>query len=484
MAFRTLVRRLALAVAVAALAAVPGAPARAIGLPKAPTPVPAPAPVTAAAVVPHPVVEGPITGGLHGHPWFSTVVDLAPYGYVEQEFFVSGTSDQQTPFKTRIVVRRPTNPAAFSGTVFAEWVNVTGGQDLETLWPAGHPVILGEGHAYVAISAQRVGVEELVAWDPVRYGTLNHPGDDPHSFRILEQCIQAIRSPSGVDPMGGLHPQYIIVAGDSQSASRITSYIEQGYENEGLIDAWIPGRGGTNAFVKQVMEELHMPLINLLEENQAERPADSTYYRVFQGAGQAHAPYDWHSYVWAANERDLLAGAQTPDPVDVACRGANGGTGGMNRSYSRMMVRAGIHWINRMVRGQGSPPIQPRLVRDGSGNPVRNADGYPMGGIRYPDVQVPIGLNTSETVPLFGIWDPWTAEEIIARYPTKAIYLQLTEDAIAAMTPSGVLLPADADEARDLAESLNVWDGPQARACYNESWGFPPDPLNPCLTLP
>jgi hypothetical protein len=131
-----------------------------------------------------------------------------------------------------------------------------------------------------------------------------------------------------------------------------------------------------------------------------------------------------------------------------------------------------------------NPPIQPRLVRDGSGDLVRNADGYPLGGIRYPDVEVPIGLNTSELYVLFGIWDPWTAEEILVRYPTRQIYLDAIDDAIDAMVPTGMLLPMDVDLIRADAAALPVWDGDQARACYNEGWGFPPDLTNPCLALP
>lgn len=443
-------------------------------------------------VVPDPTVEGPITGGVHGRPWESYVPDYGPFseitdfGYVEEEYFVSGTSDELTPFKTRIIVRRPTDPGQFSGTVFAEWINVTAG-DAETLWPAGHDVFISEGHAYVGMSVQLVGVANLQAWDPVRYGSLNHPGAD-HDHRILEQCLQAIRNPVGIDPMGGLEVEYVIVGGDSQSAGRITEYIALGYEIEGLIDGWIPGRGGTNAFTKQIMEELQMPMIVLLEENQAERPADSEFYRVFYGAGHSHAPWGYWNYLHSARERDVYMMTVRPAPEDAVCQAENGGTGGMNRSYANFMVRAGIHWINRMVRGQAAgtpddPPFQPRLVRD-SGSLVRDADGHVLGGIRYPDIEVPIGLNTSDGCTLFGIWDPWTAEEIVARYPTKEIYLQLIENAITAATPGGMLLPMDADRVRADAAALPVWDGPQARACYNEGWGFPPDPLNPCLSLP
>lgn len=436
------------------------------------------------------VVEGPVTGGIQGRPWESYVPDHSQYsditqfGYVEEEFFVSGTSDNDVPFKTRMIVRRPTDPAKFSGTVFAEWINVTAG-DAETLWPGGHPTLMMEGHAYIGMSIQLVGVANLQAWDPVRYGSLIHPGSS-HEFRIMEQCLQAIRDPLGVSPLGGLSPEYVIVAGDSQSASRLTSYVADGYAIRGLIDGWIPGRGGFNDGVThKVMEEMRTPMLLLLEEDQAERPADSDYFRVLFGAGQSHAPYGYWSYLHAARERDLYQTTVRPIPEDAGGRALNGGTGGMNRSYANLMVRAGIHWINRMVRGYAAgkpdnPPIQPRLQRDANGDLIRNEDGFSIGGVRYPDVEVPIGLNTAETYPLFGIWDPWTAEEIVARYPTREEYLDRIEGAIRDLTPTGMLLPIDADLIRSDAAALPVWDGPEARACYNESWGFPPDPTNPC----
>ena len=76
-----------------------------------------------------------------GHPFNHTLFDLSQNGYQEQEFFVSGTARDHTgaqpplPFTTRMVVRRPIDPARFNGTVWIEWLNVTGGSDVETEWP-------------------------------------------------------------------------------------------------------------------------------------------------------------------------------------------------------------------------------------------------------------------------------------------------------------------------------------------------------------
>ena len=90
-------------------------------------------------------------------------------------------------YTTRIVVLTPTDDAAFNGTVIVEWLNVSGGIDAPAVWFMAHREIAREGYAYVAVSAQRVGVEggvkprrrRHVAQGPgaERYSRLSHPGD-------------------------------------------------------------------------------------------------------------------------------------------------------------------------------------------------------------------------------------------------------------------------------------------------------------------
>lgn len=430
------------------------------------------------ADVPNPTVEGPITAGIHGRPWFSSLIDLTPHGYVEEEFFISGTAGEDE-YKTRIVVRRPTRTEDFSGTVYVEWVNVTGGRDLETLWPAGHPTLLDEGHAYVVVSAQRVGHTELRAWDPVRYGTLTHPGDTPGSFHIFEQAIQAIRSPVDVDPLGGLDVDYVIATGDSQSAGRLTTYMTEGYAIEGHIDGFLPGRGGGNAATGEVAAELEVPMLWILEEDQEERPADTEWQKFWYQAGASHAPFDWAHYVWRSDMRDLAGNAPAPDGLNTACS-INRGDG-----YT---VRSGIHWINRWVRGldgetdgpgrgKGAdrarsdggdfvPPTGPRMERDEDGDLVRDEDGHALGGIRLPYIEVPVALNTSEECPLFGHYEPFPSHEIVERYPTHDDYVTQVQAAAEEAVEAGFLLPADARIIVDEARSFDVWS-PGAGLCHD-----------------
>src|SRR5215468_70349 len=101
----------------------------------------------AGAEVPAPLVTGPIPANAppgdpsHDYPQVATALDLASIGYVEEEYFFSGAANvYNTPplttatvvssahrYKSRLIVRRPTSPANFNGTVLVEWTNVTPG---------------------------------------------------------------------------------------------------------------------------------------------------------------------------------------------------------------------------------------------------------------------------------------------------------------------------------------------------------------------
>jgi len=108
--------------------------------------------------------------------------DLGAAGYVEHEYYVSGTANRYAfddlmrnadvidgghPYKTRMIVRRPADPARFNGTVVVEWYNVTLGQDIDFNWATSHDYLMRNGYAYVSVSAQRVGVERLKTLEPI-----------------------------------------------------------------------------------------------------------------------------------------------------------------------------------------------------------------------------------------------------------------------------------------------------------------------------
>ncbi|SPE31875.1 exported hypothetical protein [Candidatus Sulfopaludibacter sp. SbA3] len=168
----------------------------------------------------NPIVSGPIArktaagDPAHNYPFFSALEDLNRRGYVEQEYFYSGTANRyETPagatgkvidgnhkYKTRLLVRRPADAKKFNGTVIVEWNNVTSGHDLDIDWYQIHDYLMRSGYAWIGVSAQRVGVAALKVWNKDRYGSLDVTADltvmdDALSYDIFADVGRAAREP-------------------------------------------------------------------------------------------------------------------------------------------------------------------------------------------------------------------------------------------------------------------------------------------------
>jgi len=203
-------------------------------------PPPPPEPGRSAA---NPTVSGPVTGGNGAIvPSNLNGFDLAQVGYEQSEFFLSGTASAYSssspltsdgrwtvtpgdtaPYTTRAVVYRPQDPQRFNGTVVVEWLNVSGQIDGNPDWTMTHNELIREGAAWVGVSAQLVGLNATKAGDPARYASLSHPGDS-FSYDIFSQAGHAVRAGSSL-LLGGLTPEHVIAVGESQSASRLVTYV-------------------------------------------------------------------------------------------------------------------------------------------------------------------------------------------------------------------------------------------------------------------
>jgi len=189
------------------------------------------------AAVPAPTVT-PLPTTATSHPWLAQA-PLAD-GYVEEEHEFSGiaglyayaaggppqwdiTLQDQQPYATRMIVRRPSDPQKFNGTVVVEWLNVTAGFDQDIEWTQAAQYFLRSGYAFAGVSAQAAGVAALKKWDPGRYGSLNIV-DDGQSYDIFTQASAALRQPNS-PVLGGLEVKQVIGTGVSQSAWRLVPYI-------------------------------------------------------------------------------------------------------------------------------------------------------------------------------------------------------------------------------------------------------------------
>ena len=74
------------------------------------------------------------------------------------------------PYKVRLLVERPRDPARFNGMVIVEWFNVSAQMDGGMFSSLGE-WFMEQGYAYVGVSAQVAGVTHLRRYNADRYGS-------------------------------------------------------------------------------------------------------------------------------------------------------------------------------------------------------------------------------------------------------------------------------------------------------------------------
>ncbi|TQM78321.1 hypothetical protein FHX81_0583 [Saccharothrix saharensis] len=446
---------------------MPRSPWRRLGLAAAvlglvlPTSVPA----SASPAAPVPRVVGPLPGTVPGdrladriedtHPFFSTPDDLAAAGYVEQEFHLFGTADgfapdgtevaTAVPYATRVIVRRPAHARDFTGTTLVEWQNVTAGYDLDALWNAES--VTRAGHAWVGVSAQRVGVDQLKTWSPARYGALDVTGAgrftaDELSYDVFTQAGRAIDSGA---VMGGLRTRTLLAVGASQSAGRMTVLYDRVlpqrrpvFDGYGFIVGPAPTRVGAEP-VFQVLSETDV--------RTTQRPADTDRFRRWEVAGAAHSGYEGQTYRAPLSERDL-GGAPQYDCDRPP----------FSRIPLHHVTAASYDHLRRWVERGTPPPTARPLEFEADGvTKKRDALGLALGGIRLSQLAAPRALNTGDNsgetfCRLFGTHVPFDEATLTRLYPDRAAYVQRVVAADVAGVRAGYLLPADAR--RNLADAI------------------------------
>jgi len=440
-------------------------------------------------------VEGPIEGGEYGVPYNPMPEGLAEeYGYLEQEWFVSGEATayapvgglaadgrwevapaETAPYTTRILVRRPADAADFNGRVLVEWLNVTAGRDSDPMFGFLHPLLMAQGFGYVAVSAQATGIHgggtildvpnvpevaliPLQQWDPDRYGDLVHPGDE-FSYDLFSQVAELLRRPGAVDPMGGLAVTHLVGAGESQSSARLATYLNAIQPQDDIYDGFLvhsrgDGAAPINADPGLAMPEpanlrtdLDVPSLQFESETDLTllghldgRQDDTESVVTWEVAGAAHA--DASTLVYGRASGSVWLPDADADPTRDC--------GPINDGPQAPVMRATLAALDAWIVDGTYPPTAPDIeARDGE--LVRDEVGNVIGGIRTPPVDAPVaalsGDNSGESVfcSLFGGSTPLTEQQLADLYTDHDDYVaQVTASAEAAVE-AGFLLPADRD---------------------------------------
>ncbi len=385
--------------------------------------------------------------------------DYAAVGYAESEYVVRGTARSQAgetaDYATRLVVRRPSDPARSSGTLLAEWLNVSSGQDSAPDWTYLEAEILRRGHTWVGVSPQYVGVEGgggsvetglgspgLKGNDPARYGGLHHPGD-AFMFDIYRQAV------AGLDVTADIR----LAVGESQSAVALTTYVNVVQPAAPLFDGFlIHSRGGVAAPLGEpgkgivmdevlrgepvtIRDDLHVPVFVVVTEGDLfdrvgflpARQPDSDTFRLWEVAGTSHAD----AFIIGDFEESL--GCEVP----------------VNRGQQAFVVRAALRHLDAWARGGDPPPSAPPLETTADGF-VHDDNGNVRGGVRTPRVDAPVEVLSGRPWPgasvacrLFGSTLTLPAGRLQELYVDRAAYLTAYTRAADAAIEAGFLLAED-----------------------------------------
>lgn len=261
---------------------------------------PDPPPVVSALATATPEVTGP-------GKFYETLMELKPdddlahFGYVTKEYFVSGTANGQ-PYKTRIVIRKPSDDSKLSGLVLAE-----------SMHPSGNPWMFHFTHRY-SMTEGHIGLEILTTTpqgiaDANRDRYKDLAVGQGQANEIIAQVGALLKSKHPSNPLLGRPIRKMILAGSSASAGVVVNYLQTSMvqrlgDMKPIYDAFMPTSNGTT------LRKVDVPMIQV-----------PTMREVFQGVGPTRvdgdAPGDqFRTYEFAGmahiDSRD--AAAYYPDP--------------------------------------------------------------------------------------------------------------------------------------------------------------------------
>jgi hypothetical protein len=457
----------------------------------------------------------------------TTPINLGQSGYVEQEYLVSGSANVYSwpdldtltvrasgPYTTRILVRRPADPARFSGSVRVEPLNPTSGHDLDAEWEIAHAGFMHAGDAYVGITVSPDTIATLKRFDPARYGGLSMRSPLPSAehcrpfsgsrdtsdetglaWDIISQVGRLLKTDSPANPLRDLHPHISVLTGWSQSGSYDMTYLDaiarhvQLPDGQPIFDGYLPGAGsyagtpisqcapwpppgdprarynpppGAPVVVVTTPTDFYSAVSF---HRPTDRPADSDTparrIRLYEIGGGSHLPGDQGWFF--PNAAELARAGFAPEART---------TYPLSAFPLHVVLDAAFANLDAWISHNTPPPHAERLTPSTPAahaptlpvGPTLDPFGNPVGGVRTPAVDVPTATymphgrkaphsNNSDYAGYDIAFSPGYLQTL---YPTHADYVQKVTADVQALQAGRWLTPADADAFIAQAQAASV----------------------------
>lgn len=341
-----------------------------------------------------------------------------------------------------------------------------------------------EGFVYMSVQWARMVTEELGA----DYGVVE---DGRDGYEIVKDAARFLRSPQRLEGDLASRPQrvdHVVAFGYSQTGSLLLEMARSG-QIRGQDGAWIfdgvlagghcgwcvvlnndatprPGPGPTIPLF-YVGDYCDGPLPQegrfIAIETETDLDADQSYrirhdsptFRQYELAGVSHIPTD-------LNGLETI-GAKRQNPVSF-------------RPVYKATLRNLVEWIETGKEPPASRYIEGDIDGEREFHFARDADGHVKGGLRLPhmpatlpngeQVGAPLGVyrgldSDYKDHPNYYAWiggsfEPFSAEELKARYPSPDAYVDLVEKVAGALLADRFILEEDYDAYIQSAE-LQRW---------------------------
>lgn len=396
-------------------------------------------------------------------------------GYVEEEYFVSGTTDAFDPdgvriardvaLTTRVLVRRPADQARASGTAFLDPLHMI--SEMPASWTAAD-WLMANGHTWVGVTVHNSsfgrsydfvgGIGAVQKADPARYASL-HLEEFERPARLVSYLGPSITDSFALKwNMAMAHPQgHPIVAGVagllkgegigaavervygcgvSQTANFWRLFLDHGWHERARAS---DGGPLFDAYVLVVSPaSQHRPadavLVNVLSESEV-------VGTIVQGAVTASAD----SHVPPVRGIEFPgAGHSMGHPVTD---GSDQGHVHTDQPFW-VFMRAVFAGLDSWVRDGTPMPHVTRIERDPASvdGVARDEHGNALGGLRVPWIEAPRAqyLPRCPCGPTIGQTLPFTDEKLAVLYASDDDYRARWDRAVTRLVEDRLLLPADA----------------------------------------
>ena len=368
------------------------------------------------------------------------------------------------PYVTRLVVYRPVDRGKFSGNLIVETCHPSGG-GTQLVWRSINNVIMSAGDAYMSIQ-HPLTLRGLASADPERYASLSfvHPSQ---LWTMLTQA-GALAKSGKVGLLGDLKVRRIYMTGYSYTGVACAAFANYHHDRAKLADGRPVFDGYAPLASAMYVRALDVPVIRLntqsdfnafdgVNNRNPDGDEPGRQSRHYELAGAAHVTTSPPTVGMAAPptpSKSIPAPPGQPRFNSINCA-ASFPAGSHTNDYPTHLVIAGVMKnLSTWVDNKLPPPRAPWIDVDDKDAAKLGPDGNCLGGLRLPQVAVPIasyGVGEGHDCFLQGYTLPWSLEKRKALYGNRDGYVAKVAAVSEGLVASRWLLPEGESQIISLA---------------------------------